>query len=66
MDEALEKALQAAMQESLALRNLREKFLLLAESGDKTALRHVAELEEREMNVRKKIKELHIHRLPLA
>ncbi len=66
MNDTLEKELETAAQEAAALKNLREKFLLLAENGDRAALEHVRELEQREAAARRRIKELHIHRLPLA
>lgn len=66
MNEALEKELQNAAQEAASLKNLREKFLLLAEHGDRAALGHVAELEKREAAAQLRIKEIHIRRLPLA
>ncbi len=66
MDELFEKALQDATQEAASLRNLREKFLILAEGGDKTAMAHIRLLEERELEARQRIKQLHFGRLPLA
>lgn len=66
MNDALEKQIEDATQEACSLRNLREKFLLLAENGDVAAMRHVAELEKREEQARRRIKELHIQRLPVA
>jgi len=66
MNDTLERKLQEATQEVAALKNLREKFLLLAERGDRAALEHVRELERREEAARIRIKELHVQRLPLA
>ena len=66
MDDALEKQLQDAPQEVVSLKSLREKFLLLAEAGERAAVQHVRELERREEEARRRIKELHLHRLPLA
>jgi hypothetical protein len=66
MNAVLDKQIEDATQEAASLRNLREKFLLLAETGDRAAVQHVRELEKREEEARRRIKELHIHRLPLA
>ena len=66
MNDTLEKELEAAAQEAASLKNLREKFLLLAENGDRAALEHVRELEQREAAAWRRIRELHLQRLPLA
>lgn len=66
MDDGLEKQIEAAAQEAASLKALREKFLFLAETGDRTAMNHVRVLEKREEQARARIKELHLHRLPLA
>jgi hypothetical protein len=66
MDDSLEKELEAATQEVASLKSLREKFLLLAECGDRAAVQHVRELEKREEAARHRVKELHLGRLPLA
>lgn len=66
MIEILDKQIGDLTQEVASLKSLREKFLLLAETGDRGAVRHVHELEKREAETRARIKELHIHRLPLA
>jgi hypothetical protein len=66
MNETLERELEQAAQEAASLKSLREKFLLLAETGDRAAMNHVRELEKREEEARRRIRELHIHRLPLA
>ncbi|MGC1416890.1 MAG: hypothetical protein WA817_16510 [Candidatus Acidiferrum sp.] len=66
MDTVLEREIENASQEAASLKSLREKFLLLAEGGDRTAMQHVAELEKREATVRERIKQLHFNRLPLA
>jgi hypothetical protein len=47
MNDALEKQIQEATQEAVSLKSLREKFLLLAETGDRAAVQHVRELEKR-------------------
>jgi hypothetical protein len=66
MNDSLEKELQAAAQEAASLKSLREKFLLLAETGDRAAMQHVRELEHREAVTRERIKQLHFNCLPLA
>lgn len=66
MNAALEKQIEDASQEAASLKALREKFLLLAEDGDRAAMAHVKELETRELAVRERIKQLHFGRLPLA
>lgn len=66
MNETLERELEQAAQEAASLKSLREKFLLLAETGDRAAMQHVRELERRETAARERIRELHIRRLPLA
>lgn len=65
MNDMLEKQIEAAAQEAASLKALREKFLILAEAGSPGAMQHVAELERREEQARRRIKELHLHRLPL-
>jgi hypothetical protein len=49
-----------------SLKSLREKFLLLAETADRAAVQHIRELEKREAEARRSIKELHIQRLLVA
>jgi hypothetical protein len=66
MTETLDKEIEDAAQEAASLKSLREKFLALAESGDRAALEHVRELERREAAARERIKQLHFNRLPLA
>jgi hypothetical protein len=66
MNDVLEKQIEDAVQEAASLKSLREKFLILAEGGDRTAMNHVRELERREEQARAHIKQLHFNRLPLA
>jgi hypothetical protein len=66
MNDVLDKQIEDLTQEAASIRNLREKFLLLAECGDRAAVQHVRELEAREIAARARIKHLHLHRLPLA
>jgi hypothetical protein len=63
---SLEKQIEAEAQEAASLKTLREKFLLLTETGDRAAIEHVRELEKREVAARRRIKEVHLGIQPLA
>lgn len=45
MNDTLDKQIEDLTQEAASIRSLREKFMVLAETGDRAALAHVRALE---------------------
>jgi hypothetical protein len=58
--EALQRELETATQEAESLKALREKFLVPASAGDKAAIAHVEEIEQKQLVVSRKIEGLQL------